>query len=316
MFNKRILITGGAGFLGKSLVKHIQNQGVKNIFVPRSKDYNLVNRNDVLRLLNDSEPDIVIHLAAKVGGIGANLNNPGSFFYENAMMGIQLIHECYRAKVEKVVILGTICAYPKFCQTPFKEENIWNGYPEETNAPYGIAKKILNVQIEAYNKQYGLNAIMLYPANLYGPNDSIDLENCHVIPAMMCKFHLAKLFGHKEITLWGDGSPTREFLYVDDCAEGIWLATLNYSSTDPVNLGSGAEISMLDLAKVIAKTVNYNGKIIWDGSKPNGQPKRTLNTEKALRFGFKAHTPLEDGLNKMYDWLKTIPCPHDWSKQV
>ena len=307
MINKKILITGGAGFLGRSLVKHLQSQGVNNIFVPRSKDYNLVNGYNVLRLLNDTKPNIIIHLAAKVGGIGANLNNPASFFYENAMMGMHLIHESYRARVEKIVILGTVCAYPKFCPTPFKEEDIWNGYPEETNAPYGLAKKMLNVQAIAYNKQYGFNAVMLYPANLYGPNDSIDLENCHVIPAMMRKFHSAKLLGVKEVILWGDGSPTREFLYVDDCAEGIWLATKNHSSPEPVNLGSGDEISMLYLANLIAKIVGYDGQIIWDGSKPNGQPKRTLNTEKALRFGFKAHTSLFNGLNETYKWLKTIP---------
>lgn len=307
MINKKILITGGAGFLGQSLVKHLQSQGVNNIFVPRSKDYNLVNGYNVLRLLNDTKPNIIIHLAAKVGGIGANLNNPASFFYENAMMGMHLIHESYRAGVEKIVILGTVCAYPKFCPTPFKEEDIWNGYPEETNAPYGLAKKMLNVQAIAYNKQYGFNAIMLYPANLYGPNDSIDLENCHVIPAMMRKFYSAKQLGAKEVILWGDGSPTREFLYVDDCAEGIWLATQNHSSPEPVNLGSGNEITMLDLANLIAKIVGYDGKIIWDGSKPNGQPKRTLNTEKALKFGFKAHTSLFNGLNETYKWLKTIP---------
>lgn len=307
MFNKKILITGGAGFLGKSLVKHLQNQGINNIFVPRSKDYNLVNGYNVLRLLNDAKPDIVIHLAAKVGGIGANLNNPASFFYENAMMGMHLIHESCRAKVEKIVILGTVCAYPKFCPTPFKEEDIWNGYPEETNAPYGLAKKMLNVQAVAYNKQYGFNAIMLYPSNLYGPNDSIDLENSHVIPAMMRKFHSAKQLNIKEVTLWGDGSPTREFLYVDDCAEGIWLATLNHSSPEPVNLGSGTEISMADLAKLIAEIVGYDGNICWDGSKPNGQPRRNLNTEKALRFGFNAHTSLKDGLIKTYEWLKTVP---------
>lgn len=307
MFNKKILITGGAGFLGKSLVKHLQNQGINNIFVPRSKDYNLVNGYNVLRLLNDAKPDIVIHLAAKVGGIGANLNNPASFFYENAMMGMHLIHESCRAKVEKIVILGTVCAYPKFCPTPFKEEDIWNGYPEETNAPYGLAKKMLNVQAVAYNKQYGFNAIMLYPSNLYGPNDSIDLENSHVIPAMMRKFHSAKQLNIKEVILWGDGSPTREFLYVDDCAEGIWLATLNHSSPEPVNLGSGTEISMADLAKLIAEIVGYDGNICWDGSKPNGQPRRNLNTEKSLRFGFNAHTSLKDGLIKTYEWLKTVP---------
>lgn len=307
MFNKKILITGGAGFLGKSLVKHLQNQSINNIFVPRSKDYNLVNGYNVLRLLNDAKPDIVIHLAAKVGGIGANLNNPASFFYENAMMGMHLIHESCRAKVEKIVILGTVCAYPKFCPTPFKEEDIWNGYPEETNAPYGLAKKMLNVQAVAYNKQYGFNAIMLYPSNLYGPNDSIDLENSHVIPAMMRKFHSAKQLNIKEVILWGDGSPTREFLYVDDCAEGIWLATLNHSSPEPVNLGSGTEISMADLAKLIAEIVGYDGNICWDGSKPNGQPRRNLNTEKALRFGFNAHTSLKDGLIKTYEWLKTVP---------
>lgn len=307
MFNKKILITGGAGFLGKSLVKHLQNQSINNIFVPRSKDYNLVNGYNVLRLLNDAKPDIVIHLAAKVGGIGANLNNPASFFYENAMMGMHLIHESYRAGVEKIVILGTVCAYPKFCPTPFKEEDIWNGYPEETNAPYGLAKKMLNVQAVAYNKQYGFNAIMLYPSNLYGPNDSIDLENSHVIPAMMRKFHSAKQLNIKEVILWGDGSPTREFLYVDDCAEGIWLATLNHSSPEPVNLGSGTEISMADLAKLIAEIVGYDGNICWDGSKPNGQPRRNLNTEKASRFGFNAHTSLKDGLIKTYEWLKTVP---------
>lgn len=299
----RVLVTGGTGFVGQALVEKLRARGPGEVFLPDSTQYNLVDGDAVRRLLSDTKPTLILHLAAQVGGIGANRANPGRFFYENAMMGIQLMHEAYRAGVQKVVALGTVCAYPKFCPVPFKEADIWNGYPEETNAPYGIAKKILSVMSTGYREQYGFNSVVLYPVNLYGPRDNFDLETSHVIPAMLRKFHDAKARGDREVVLWGDGSPTREFFYVEDCAEGILLAAERYQSSDPVNLGSGDEIGMKDLAETVKKLVGFSGAIVWDSTKPNGQPRRRLDVSRARdQFGFVAKTKLADGLAKTYDW--------------
>src|SRR6188768_1242972 len=263
--DKRVVVTGGAGFLGSFVVERIQTEGAR-VVVPRSREYNLVDRGAVHRLLADARPDLVIHLAAQVGGIGANRKNPGKFLFDNAMMGLHVLEECRLAKIHKLVATGTICAYPKFAPVPFKEEDLWNGYPEETNAPYGIAKKMMLVQSQAYREQYGLNSIVLFPVNLYGPRDNFDLHSSHVIPAMVRKFVAARDRGESEVVLWGDGSPTREFLYVEDAAEG-------YDSSDPVNLGSGEEIPIRDLAAKVAKAARYEGRFVWDTSKPNGQPR-------------------------------------------
>ncbi len=301
--NERIVVTGGAGFLGCHVVKRLEKEGCKEIFVPRSKEYNLVEKEDIIRMIKDANPSVIIHLAAVVGGIGANMKNPGSFFYENLMMGVQLMEQARIHKTKKFVAIGTICAYPKFTPIPFKEEDLWKGYPEETNAPYGLAKKMMLVQSQAYREQYGFNSIFMLPVNLYGPNDNFDLERSHVIPAMIRKFHSAKLTGEKEVVLWGDGSPTREFVYVEDCAEGIVLATKKYERSDPVNLGSGKEISIKDLAALISSKIGYAGKIRWDTSKPNGQPRRCLDTSKAEKFfGFKAKTSFEEGINNTISW--------------
>jgi GDP-L-fucose synthase len=301
----RVVVTGGAGFLGSFVCERLRKRGALDVVVPRSQQYDLVKGDDVRRLLSDAKPDLVIHLAARVGGIGANRDNPGRFFYENAMMGIQLLHECHRAKVKKVVATGTVCAYPKFCPVPFNEDDLWNGYPEETNAPYGIAKKILGVQSAAYREQYGFDSVVLYPVNLYGPRDNFDLHASHVIPAMLRKFHTAKIEGRQEVVLWGDGSPTREFFYVEDCAEGILLAAEEYDSSDPVNLGSSEEISMKDLAEKIRALVGYDGGIQWDTEKPNGQPRRKLDVSRAKeRFGFEAQVRLDEGLVQTYSWMK------------
>lgn len=300
----KVLVTGGAGFLGSFVVDKLRERGARDIIVPRSASCDLVDGNAVRRLLADTKPDIVLHLAARVGGIGANRQNPGRFFYDNAMMGIQLIHESWRAGVKKLVAAGTICAYPKFTPVPFKEEDLWNGYPEETNAPYGIAKKILTVQSAGYREQYGFNSVVVYPVNLYGPRDNFDLETSHVIPAMLRKFHTAKMENQPEVVLWGDGSPTREFIYAEDCAEGILIAAERYESSDPVNLGSGEEISIRDLAAKIKSLVGYPGDVSWDRGRPNGQPRRRLDVTRASeRFGFRARTRLDDGLNSTYDWL-------------
>ena len=301
---KRVIVTGGAGFLGSQLVGKLkQGRGCRSVFVPRSRDYNLVENADVARLYKDFPCDVVIHLAAQVGGIGANRANPATFFYNNLMMGVQLMEHARRSGVEKFVAIGTICAYPKFTPVPFKEKDLWNGYPEETNAPYGLAKKMLLVQSQAYRQQYGFNSIFLLPVNLYGPGDNFDLEASHVIPAMIRKFAEAKESGKKEVVLWGDGSPTREFLYVEDCAEGILLATEKYDKPEPVNLGSGKEIRIRDLAGLIKGLVGFNGKIIWDKSKPNGQPRRRLDVSRAKReFGFSAKTGFEPGLKKTVEW--------------
>ena len=301
--SRRVTVTGGAGFLGSFVVEKLKERGCGNIFVPRSREYDLVDGEAVKRLYRHARPDIVIHLAARVGGIGANRANAGKFFYDNAMMGIQLIEQGRLFGLEKLVALGTVCAYPKFSPVPFSEENLWDGYPEETNAPYGLAKKMLLVQSQAYRAQYGFNSIYLLPVNLYGPRDNFDLETSHVIPALIRKCLEAKERRAPEIVCWGDGTPTREFLYVEDCAEAILLATEKYNQSDPVNIGTGEEISISDLVKLIAELTGYRGRIVWDTTKPNGQPRRCLNTDRASQlFGFKAGTHFREGLRRTTEW--------------
>ena len=300
---KKIVVTGGSGFLGGHLLRRLESAECQNVFVPVSKEYDLTRAHAIESLFEKHRPDVLIHMAAVVGGIGANRANPGKFFYDNAIMGIQLIEAARRFGVEKTVVLGTICAYPKFTPVPFHEDALWDGYPEETNAPYGLAKKMMLVQCQSYREQYGMNAIFLLPVNLYGPNDNFDLESSHVIPALIRKCADAVESGRKEIVLWGDGSPTREFLYVDDAAEGILLATRDYDKAEPVNLGSGMEISIRDLATKIAALTGFTGNIIWDASKPNGQPRRCLDVTRAEReFGFRAVTPFETGLQETIKW--------------
>lgn len=303
--NKRVCVTGGAGFLGKYIVSKLKQRGTKDIFIPLIEDYNLVEIDDINRMYEDSNPDIIIHLAASVGGIGANLAHPADFFYDNIMMGVQLIHQAWKRHIEKFVALGTICAYPKFTPVPFKEENLWNGYPEETNAPYGLAKKMLLVQAQAYRQQYNYNAIFLLPVNLYGPGDNFNPSSSHVIPALIRKCVEARDKGKDEIVVWGDGSPTREFIYVEDAAEAIILATEKYNDSEPVNIGSGYEISIKDLAELIVELTGYKGKIVWDKSKPNGQPRRGLDTSRAEKyFGFKAQMSFREGLIRTIAWYE------------
>jgi GDP-L-fucose synthase len=302
---KRILVTGGAGFLGHHLIAKLAKTDCHNVIAPPHNEYDLTSLDAVERMFDVHKPEIVIHLAAAVGGIGANRANPGRFFYENAIMGIQLIEVARRQGIEKTVVLGTICAYPKFTPVPFREDELWNGYPEETNAPYGLAKKMLLVQCQAYREQYGTNAIFLLPVNLYGPRDNFDLHSSHVIPALIRKCVAAVETKCREIVLWGDGSPTREFLYVEDAAEGILLATERYDGSDPVNLGSGMEISIRDLASTIAEMTGFEGQIVWDVNQPNGQPRRRLDVSRAEReFGFRAATSLDVGLRKTIDWYR------------
>jgi len=302
---KNILVTGGSGFLGSFVVKKLKERGCKNIFIPRSKDYDLVQMSAVKKLYKDAKPDIVIHLAAKVGGIGANRANPGKFFYDNLMMGVQMMEIGRQVGIEKFIALGTICSYPKFSPVPFKEENLWDGYPEETNAPYGLAKKMLLVQSQAYRQQYGFNSIFLMPVNLYGPKDNFNPDSSHVIPALIKKCIDAVRNNEKEIIIWGTGKATREFLYAGDCAEGIILATEEYNKPNPINLGAGFEISIKDLTNLIVKFTSFKGKIIWDKSKPDGQPRRMLDTKKAFReFGFKAKTLFRKGLAETIRWYR------------
>jgi GDP-L-fucose synthase len=301
--NSRVTVTGADGFVGAHLLNLLSLRGARNVFTPRFPQFDFVKREDVIRAIREGKPDIVIHLAAVVGGIGANRAEPGRFFYENLMMGVQLMHESHLAGVKKFVAIGTICAYPKFTPVPFKEENLWGGYPEETNAPYGLAKKMLLVMSQSYRAQYGFNSIFLLPVNLYGPRDNFDLEKSHVIPALIRKFVSAKEANLPNVEIWGTGTPTREFQFVEDCAEAILLAGEFYNSSEPVNLGSGEEISIKDLANLVSDMVGYGGKIVFNPSKPDGQPRRMLDVSRAQReFGYRAKVRLRDGLKRTIDW--------------
>ncbi|GAB4501986.1 MAG: GDP-L-fucose synthase [Anaerolineales bacterium] len=329
--DKRVVITGGSGFLGSFVTEKLTARGAQEILIPRIENYNLIERDDIRRLLADAlqpaekvpahlkfatfqaasqtaiQPEnlVIIHLAANVGGIGANREHPAEFFYDNLMMGTQLMHESWKLGVGKFTAIGTVCAYPKFTPVPFREDDLWIGYPEETNAPYGLAKKMMLVQSQAYRDQYGFNSIFLLPVNLYGPRDNFNPKSSHVIPALIRKAVEAQESGAKEIVAWGDGSPTREFLYVEDAADGIVAATEKYNASDPVNLGSGYEISIKDLTEMIIKMVGFEGKLVWDTEKPNGQPRRGLNTERAKeRFGWRAQTKFEDGMRRTIAWFR------------
>lgn len=306
----RALVTGGAGFLGSHLVARLETEG-HEVFVPRRRDYDLTVATDVERLFREARPEIVYHLAAEVGGIGANRANPGRYWYANLTMGVNVLEQSRIAAVGKLVIAGTICAYPKFAPVPFREDDLWEGYPEETNAPYGIAKKALLVGAQSYREQYGLNAVYLLPVNLYGPRDNFDLESSHVIPALIRKMHEAQERGERTVTLWGDGSPTREFLHVEDCAEGLLLAGERYDGADPVNLGTSAEISIRDLATLIGELSGFDGEIVWDTTKPNGQPRRKLDVSRAEeQFGFRARIGLREGLEQTIAWYRTTVAAH------
>lgn len=303
--SRRVLITGGGGFLGGFLRARIEREHPAAILAPRASELDLREPEAIRGFLRNHQPDLIIHGAAVVGGIGANRLHPGRFFYENAVMGIHLIEEARRAGVEKFVCLGTVCSYPKFTPVPFREEDLWNGYPEETNAPYGIAKKALLVQLQAYRQEYGFNGIFVMPVNLYGPRDNFDLESSHVIPAMIRKFVEAAESGSPSVTLWGDGSPTREFLYVEDAAEGVVAAAELYDGAEPVNLGSGEEMRIGDLATVVARETGFRGEIVWDTSRPNGQPRRSLDTSRAEAFfGFRAATSMHEGLARTIAWYR------------
>ena len=303
---RKVVVTGGAGFLGRVIVARLRELGDLEVVVPRSADYDLVKGADVTRLLADAQPELVIHLAAVVGGIGHNQNNPGRFFYENLMMGTQLIEQSREMGVRKFVAIGTVCAYPKFTPVPFKEDDIWNGYPEETNAPYGLAKKMMLVQAQSYRAQYGFNAIYLLPANLYGPGDNFDLDTSHVIPALIRKCVEARRAKNSFVDAWGTGRVSREFLFVDDCAEAIVRAARLYDESEPVNLGTGNEIQIGELATLIAKLSNFDGEIRWQSDKPDGQPRRKLDVSRAIeKFGFRAQTSLEDGLRRTIEWYES-----------
>jgi GDP-L-fucose synthase len=303
--SRRIVVTGGAGFLGSYVLAHLRDAGCHEIFVPRSRDYNLVDGAGVRRLLEDASPHVVIHLAARVGGIGANQASPGTFFYENLMMGVQLMEEARRRGVEKFVAVGTVCAYPKYTRVPFRERDLWNGYPEDTNAPYGLAKKMLLVQARAYRQQFGFNAISLIPTNLYGPRDNFDPKTSHVIPALIRKCIEARVRRDDRIVVWGDGSPTREFLHVDDAARAILLATELYDGEEPVNIGSGMEISIRDLAHLIVRLTRFEGELSWDTSRPGGQPRRCLDVSRAERlFGFRPRISFEEGIERTVLWYE------------
>ncbi len=300
---ERVVVTGGAGFLGSYVVEKLKARGCEHIFVPRRAEYDLVRSEAIKRLYDDTQPDLVIHLAAVVGGIGANRENPGKYFYENLMMGVQLIDEARLRGIKKFLATGTICAYPKFTPVPFKEDDLWNGYPEETNAPYGIAKKAMLVQSQAYRDQYGFNSIFLLPVNLYGPHDNFDLQSSHVIPALIRKCVEAVRSGASEVKCWGTGQVTREFLHAEDCAEGLLLAAEKYNKSDPVNLGAGFEITIKDLAEKIAALTGFQGKLVWDSSQPDGQPRRCLDVERARQeFGFQSAIGFDEGLKETIDW--------------
>ena len=302
--DRRVCVTGGDGFLGKVVVRKLRERGAQEIYVPIYPQIDLTKPEDIDRVLEESQADLIIHLAAQVGGIGANREHPAEFFYSNLMMGVQLMHKAWERGVDKFVAIGTICAYPKFTPVPFKEDDLWIGYPEETNAPYGLAKKMLLVQSQSYRQQYGWNSIFLLPVNLYGPGDNFNPASSHVIPALIRKFVEAKEAGQDEVIVWGDGSPTREFLYVEDAAEGIVMAAEGYNDSDPVNLGSGMEISIKDLAEKIARMTGFEGKLVWDTEKPNGQPRRCLDTTRAKeRFDFEAQMCFEIGLQNTIDWF-------------
>ncbi len=303
--DRKVCVTGGDGFLGSYVLEKLSERGATQVFVPKIEEYNIVDPEAVKRLIADANPDLILHLAANVGGIGANQARPAEFFYDNLMMGVQLMHEAWKAGVSKFVAIGTVCAYPKFTPVPFREETLWDGYPEETNAPYGLAKKMLLVQSQSYRQQYNFNSLFLIPVNLFGPGDNFNLETSHVIPALIRKCFEAQDRGDDEIVVWGDGSPTREFLYAADAAEGILLAAERYNSSDPVNLGSGEEISIKDLVTKIVEFTGFEGRLVWDTSRPNGQPRRGLDTSRAKeRFGFQAQVKLEEGLKRTVEWYR------------
>jgi GDP-L-fucose synthase len=307
---KTVLVTGGGGFLGQHVVAKLNAAGCEKVVAPSKSEYDLREREQIVRLLKSAKPDLVIHLAASVGGIGANRSHPGEFFYDNAIMGIELIEQARRLNVRKFVCLGTICAYPKFSPVPFREEDLWNGYPEETNAPYGLAKKMLLVQSQAYRQEYGFNCIYLLPVNLYGPKDNFDPQTSHVIPALIRKMLEAKTRGEREVTCWGTGTVSREFLYVEDAAEAILLAAERYDKPEPVNVGSGHEITIRELAALLCKLTGFEGALVWDRTQPDGQPRRRLDVTRAEReFGFRAKTSLADGLRQTIEWYEKCGTP-------